>query len=139
MLLNGVDINQSSDATRRTPLISAILNSREEMVIHLINKGADVNSRIIYPTPLQLACEFGNLNIIKSLILYGANIDIADNFNETPIFYALRNAVNHSSDKFYDILKFLIEIGVDIFRVNNRNRNLLHYASKCPGKFLRVI
>lgn len=83
-LAKGTDINTTTDdPDGRTPLMRACegwQNEPEKMVEFLIDKGANVNYEIncdgkVGGTPLQVACEYGRVNIVKLLLDAGARID----------------------------------------------------------------
>lgn len=51
-----------------------------------VAQGCSVNYRDYDSrTPLHLACNFGNLEIVKYLVSHGANIEIKDRFGNTPL------------------------------------------------------
>lgn len=64
--------------------------------------------------------EIERLNLIKSLYNENVNPDAPNKDNITPIHIAC-------SKQYYQIIKYLIEIGVNINYVDNFNNNLYHY------------
>jgi len=107
----------------------------EESVIrifdYLISKGARVNTRIdgitpkddykpydISPpnkwgnTPLHIAEEYNNINIIKFLVANGADVNAIGRFGNTPLYNAAING-------HIEIVKYLVSQGAD---VNARNK-----------------
>jgi Ankyrin repeats (3 copies) len=59
-----------------SPLQTAARHGRDEVVVFLIQKGADVNAADGYGyTPLHLAAEGGHLDVVKRLVRAGAKLD----------------------------------------------------------------
>lgn len=72
LLARGADINYRT-RDKRTALTEAILNSDDEMIIFLINNGADVNMCSDKGTPLQVAIATNNCYIVNVLLEHGAS------------------------------------------------------------------
>lgn len=84
-----------------TPLQLAISLEDDQMVLALIEKGADVN-KAVDPSilsfaadqnvsPLHLAAKSKNPKILQILLQKGANPNLRDKYGETPLFSAVRN------------------------------------------------
>lgn len=58
-------------------------------------------------TPLILACNFGNLNLVKELIQFKANINETNVVLQTPLMYACAHGYN-------EIAKYLLDLGAEI-------------------------
>lgn len=72
-----------------------------------LNAGAQVNAPgRIGMTPLMLAIAAKDLEKMKLLIRHGADPELADDFNNTP----LRHAVDHD---FFEGVEYLLSLGVD--------------------------
>jgi ankyrin repeat protein len=104
-----------------TPLIFAIKGGGEDAVKLLLSKGADINarynslsktSRTLSLTPLHTAAYKGNLNIVKTLIDEGIEINSLTKEGFTPL-----HAAAWSGNK--NIVKFLLSKGAIIFIKNN--------------------
>ncbi|MBU1044962.1 MAG: ankyrin repeat domain-containing protein [Candidatus Omnitrophica bacterium] len=85
---NGVNINASLGDTA---LISAVNNGQKEMVELLLSKGAavDTRDRTQGATALSYAVRKGDKEIVDILLQHGARIDLADNYNKTPLAWAI--------------------------------------------------
>ena len=69
---------------------AAMMNVSSEVVLQLINGGADVNARNKEGvTPLEIAVQKGNLNLANYLTVYGANIHTQDTKGRSPLKLAL--------------------------------------------------
>ena len=69
------------------------------------------------------ACKNGNIDLVKKLLSYGADVNAKNNDGWTPLHYASRNG--HT-----EIVKLLLEHGVDVNCKNNNGYTPLHLASE---------
>lgn len=106
-------------------LFGAVENNDYEASRKAINSGASVNSRyrlfVLFPnlidtnkTPLIIACENGNEEIIRLLLDNGADVNKKDNCtNQTPLLAA----IGHGNEKAHrhKLAKFMIDQGADIY------------------------
>ena len=62
-----------------------------EILSYLIENGAEVNAFTRHDncTPLMLACKYGHLNAVTSLIEHGAKVNLQDAIGNTAVHYAL--------------------------------------------------
>ncbi len=113
-------------SNHHTPLLEAIEKEHENIAIKLIVAGADIE---IYAwnedsfdeqgnyakkyTPLMLASVYGNINVIKKLLEYGASIDYQDSNGYTALMFA-------ASNKELQIMEELKKIGAN---TDMRNKN----------------
>ena len=72
-------------------------------------------------TPLHIACESGNGNIVKYLVEHGADINKENQFMETPLFAACKSG-NKS------LVKYLVEQGADVNEEDEDGRTPLFEA-----------
>jgi ankyrin repeat protein len=90
---------------QEAPLETAIKNNDEQLVMSLIEAGANVNevfeNRM---TPLVIACSLGFINIVNILIENNADVNL-DSFNGAPPIYMA------SSMGFLDIVIKLLDSG----------------------------
>ena len=97
----GANINGND---RKNPLIIAILNGKYGVAKYLIRKGADINAKRGYWTPIHAAVESGHLTIVKFLMQNGANVNsLAGYERSTPLHLAAAKKGNS------EIIKFLFE------------------------------
>jgi len=90
-----------------TPLILAVRNCSDQMMIELINAGADINATDnSQRTALHWAAMVSNLKGLKILIEHGANKDAQDDREQTPIFLAAREGA-------FECVKTLLEYGAN--------------------------
>lgn len=104
-LQKGTDVNIKDD-NDWTPLLYSAFNGKQDVVVFLISKGADVNaaSRITGWTPLHVAADKGHLEVVKIMVGAGANVNAKDNVGMTPI----RSAIG---DGHKDVIEFLKQQG----------------------------
>ncbi len=98
LLVNGADINAKNNEGQ-APVDIAISRNRKEIVELLIAKGADIS--------LHVASRFGDLDVVKSLIEKGADINEKDTSGRTALHYAVEGG--HK-----DVVELLIANGADV-------------------------
>ena len=113
---------------------------QRESLLHLITRYPEINYKILFKTgkilnvnvsdnfgrrPLHIACDFGNLNAIQTLVNHGAEIDLKTGLGETPLMHLLscRWAPNH-----WETLHLLVEYGADVNSKDQFGHNALHIA-----------
>ena len=130
-----------------------------EILSYLIENGAEVNAFTRHDncTPLMLACKYGHLNAVTSLIEHGAKVNLQDAFGNTAVYYALnysdgspevlsclmrdRAAVNNACRRdnctplmmacqygHMNAVTFLIEHGANMDLQDEDGNTALHYA-----------
>jgi ankyrin repeat protein len=117
----GVDINSS--VSGMNALSWASIKGNNEIVLLLLEKGADVNiaDNDERCTPLQYAISERHQDIVKLLLENKADPDKADNNNQTP----LQRAISQGSQ---DIVKLLLENKADPDKADNNGYTPLCYA-----------
>ena len=76
-------------------LINAVNNEDYETVVSLLKLGANPNGDMAAPlviSPLGLACNKGNINIVRILLKNGANPNYKPKENSSPYFYTVMGA-----------------------------------------------
>ncbi len=111
LLERGVDVNEITDGL--TPLFGAIQNGHTEIVLLLLNKGADVNSKWLYGlTPLGLAVEGGYRELVIILVKRGAQVRSNNEEGPTPLQCAM------GIPCYMIIVKYLIDCGFEPHEVH---------------------
>ncbi|ARF02652.1 SWPV1-036 [Shearwaterpox virus] len=125
LLSKGANINIRSSIVGYTPVHLAVKQGRLKILKLLLEYGADVNLRsLIYGyTPLHLAVkmETDNIEIINCIILYNSDIDIVDDYERTPLHYAVLKQDT-------TLIDLLIKNGANINYRNRSKRNILFSA-----------
>lgn len=123
------DLNALKKAAHKDTQLSALIDSTGNSLLHfaaalsdtalvkyLVLNKCDVNSRSnSAETPLHIATKYKNQRIIKILIANGAQLDVLDAANRTP----LTNAIHHNetaklTEWKFESVKALVENGADI-------------------------
>jgi uncharacterized protein len=95
--------SSSAQALANGPLQKAVVAKNAELVKQLLTNGENVDSQAWYKgkTPLMLAAEAGNNEIVKILINAGADLNLRSRGKNTAMHYA---AMNFHADTFHILL-----------------------------------
>lgn len=124
----GYDLN-ARDSRGDTPLLNAALKSHRNVVEYLIECGADVKLGN-GDEMLHCACSEGWLDIVKSLVSKGCDLNTIGWSGSTPLLLA-------ASRSHLDVVEYLIESGADVKIRDENGRTWLHYA--CKEEWLGVV
>ena len=93
-----------------TSIFYAVQSSNLELVLLLIENGADINHQAEDGmTPLMRACETSNYKVVKLLIDKGADVNAIDREGKTVLYHAC----NPDYYAIYSIIKGLLAQGAD--------------------------
>jgi len=97
------------DKEKATPLWHASINGQREIVMALINNGADVNlSDISGAAPLHVAAEMGHQDVVELLLTKKAEIDKPRyDDGQTPLHRAIQN-------QHYNVVETLVKKGASL-------------------------
>lgn len=110
----------------RTPLHSACLYYKAEIVSLLLDHGADVNKKNKFGkwTALHAACEANAFEIVELLLKHGALVDIKNRYGATPLHTACENDYPHAAE-------LLLKYNANVQARDDYGATPLHYA--CQG------
>lgn len=97
VLPNDIQIGIDKKEIGRTALHEACTNGHSDIVEYLLEKGADINAQVIVdskpmtPTPLICAAKSNHFELVKYLLEKKADPDLADEYDFTPLAYAVIN------------------------------------------------
>nr|CAD7429095.1 unnamed protein product [Timema monikensis] len=113
------------DNRGRIPLHEAAFHNRPECVDLLLKRKQNVNARTFEgETPLFLACKAGSsLCLVKSLIENGADVNLANNEEVTPLHVC----------KDYELAFCLIQAGANVNAQDFNNSTKLHLLLETEG------
>lgn len=120
-------INIQNTYSGYMPLHEAVENGNVEVIVWLINHGADLNAKIARKalTPLLLAVCYtkapANKIIVDLLLKKGANLDDKDLQGNTALHIATQQGK-------LEIIKSLLNYPVNIYATNKVRENILHIA-----------
>ncbi|XP_048243900.1 serine/threonine-protein phosphatase 6 regulatory ankyrin repeat subunit C-like isoform X2 [Haliotis rufescens] len=118
------DINGPGGKLKQTPIMTALDGGHYDVYHLLESEGADLTLTDIYNRDcLMLACEGGNINIVKH-VLSMKTCDInrqGGKFKQTPVMMALEGG-------HYDVYHLLVSEGADLSLTDKYNRDCLMLA-----------
>lgn len=83
------NLNQGARPTSRSPLEQAVIRNKTEIVLYLLEAGADPNTvNASQRTPLHLAVDRNNPVVAAALLKAGAKPDVGDSDGWTPLHHA---------------------------------------------------
>jgi ankyrin repeat protein len=124
LIAQGANID-SQDKDGETPLINSLKMTHHheypEVAFLLICKGANVNlCNKDGKTALMIAASYGFIDIVESLLILGAEIDIQDEYNDTALLHSIDNP---------EIAELLIASGANVNLSNTGNNTALIRAA----------
>jgi len=111
-LMFGQKIKQTQDSTsakKDTTLIFECLNENWEKAKLLINKDKNINATSAGLTPLIIASAFGNLEMVKYLVMKGANVSLSTNLYTALYQSDIENGYTDSEEFNPEIVNFLVK------------------------------
>ena len=159
LIEQGVNVNEKSEVC--TPLFRAIWAKQFEIAQLLLAKGADANEKVSSMSPLQIAINAGcSVDMVKSLVHYGANVNARAYNGSTPLqdaarygalgivqFLLQKKANLEDKDdilqytpllwalnkKQFKVAEFLVESGANVNAKDFRGSTPLHVAAEKGG------
>ncbi len=115
------------DKTNRTELHCAIVDNLTDRARGLISSGKcdlDTQDEQGY-TPLHVAAQYKNVEIVRLLVGYGAKPDLTDRWGNTPLWRALGPHEENTQ-----IIKLLLSEGVDPTKKNKSGVSVVSHVKK---------
>jgi len=114
------------DSAGQTPLHDAARLGKADAIVVLISFGADTDVKESHgDIPIQMAVKFGMVDAVKVLLPHVSDINVKDKEGHTLLALVMRNK-NFTVAAKKDIVRLLIEKGVDIFDLET-NQQILAY------------
>ncbi|KAK7094359.1 hypothetical protein V1264_005934 [Littorina saxatilis] len=122
LLQQGADVNQHDTSMGCSPLHTACLLGRTDIVTWLTQHGAKVNAvDAMKKTPLHYVCAAGQTHVARQLIDEGADVNASDEPKSTPL--------HEAADKGnIEIVVCLLEHGAQVDATADNNTTRLHTA-----------
>jgi uncharacterized protein len=104
---------------KMTPFYCAAMLNFTELVSKMVAHGADIHAPGPQGSALHEACDNGNLQLVKLLVLNGADVNRINDLGETPIFLAAQN-------RHWDVATWLVQNGARPSATNDLGNTILH-------------
>jgi len=114
----------AANLTQRNMLHCAALGGNMDLVRCCVEqcKGFDVNAKTTDGfTPLFMAVDKNNFEVVQYLVNLGADINAVDSFGRSPLLYAAKQS-------FVELAKYLVDKGADVNHKDNEGSSILHWA-----------
>ncbi|KAK6170901.1 hypothetical protein SNE40_019187 [Patella caerulea] len=98
-----------------------------------------INAELQNPSILGKEAEAGNAECVDLLLKSGAEVDIIDSYNNTPIVYCLRSKDGVKEEEKLECLRLLINAGSQLYRLHDDRTPLMIAANLCEEDCLREI
>lgn len=108
-----------------TPLMASIMK-KPESVETLLKNGSNPNFLFYDSSPLTYAILSKNIDIVKLLIQYGADLNLKNKSGLTPFSYLIKIIQSHyPKPEFYEIALILLENGSNINTQDNQGNTVI--------------
>ncbi len=95
-----------------TPLVLAVDNGHQDAVCELLEAGADINDFAPGgPSPLVTAARRSNIEMVRLLLCFGANLNLADGYSALPLISSIHSGDSGGENQ---VLRELIDAGADV-------------------------
>lgn len=109
----------SVNGEKQVPIFRSIYRSDLNMTRLLLEKGAEPDILLPSGTPLNIAVQVGNREIIQLLLEYG--VDINGKMGNSPLFSL---ALANNREK---LLEFMLQNGANLYVVDGNNKSVAQY------------
>ena len=123
LLAHGVDVNTTTNKSKRTPLCSAYIGRHVDVMRLLLEHGADVH--VYYDGAGQLfheAAFSGRADVVHLLLQHNADVNVRNASNETPLHHA--SGMGQAT-----VAQILLEHGAVVNAQRNDHVTPLYHAS----------
>jgi ankyrin repeat protein len=114
-----------NDPEHLKTLLSEMPSERLELAVN-ISVRVSTNTSVIR-TPMQVAAEIGNIEIVEALIEKNADFNISNNMGKPALFYAAEN-------NYIDVFKFLVDKGANYDVIDDNQRKPAEYFDENSRK-----
>ncbi|XP_070189359.1 uncharacterized protein [Littorina saxatilis] len=112
------------DNKGNTLLMHAVMRGSDDIIVHLLSRGADAQVQENGITALMLAVEHAESSTVFMLLEMGAHVNTTDHSGESALFKAVRRG-----DK--QVLKLLLDHGADFNSTSSAALSPLQLAKQC--------
>ena len=135
LVQEGSDVNESEEEwSGLAPLTEAARGGHNNIVEYLLKEGADVNKMEGKGnTALLWACKEGYLDVVSTLLTYGANIEATDHNRRTALAATVHGAATGCKLRPYKrsmVCKLLILAGASVDQKDKNGDTVLHVAAR---------
>lgn len=124
LMLQTLKPNNEEEPEEKEPAI--------EIIKSLLEHKADLESKVWGEIPLPFVAQWGYKDLIKPLIVRGADINQADVWGHNPLNWAIKN-------KDLAMITELCQAGASLFNVDELGYNAFHVTANLPKEYIQVL
>ncbi|XP_070180050.1 poly [ADP-ribose] polymerase tankyrase-like isoform X2 [Littorina saxatilis] len=121
--IGGID---RSNRNSYCPIHIAVMNGHIEVLKVLLKNKVNVNKQVSAGknklSPLMMAAELGNLDMVRLLVQSGATVELLDKLKRSALMHAVINGNTN-------VASYLLYLGADPNRTDSSGNSLVHYAA----------
>ncbi|XP_075871211.1 ankyrin repeat and death domain-containing protein 1A isoform X2 [Nelusetta ayraudi] len=123
LLLQCFDTRDEVNMDGETALYRAAVNGQERCAMALLEAGCDPNILTFHCSALHPVSEIGDTPLVQLLLEHGANPDLRNQRQETPLHLAVKNS-------HIPVIHLLLAAGCDINVTDDRSQTPMHLAAE---------
>lgn len=124
LIEQGADLD-ATDSSKLTPFLVAWIGAHDNIATLLLDHGASTNPWREF-TPLHIAAAIGDMELIRKLLSYNADLNASDENANTPLRYVAYKGRKRGN--MVEVATLLIDRGANLNAQNNDGSTLLHEA-----------
>jgi len=125
-------ISLTTNNSNKYPLVIACEKRHRNIAVMLLDQGANANVDKYSQTPLKLASANGDVELVRQLIHYGADVNQMQNVSDTALHVAVVRCTGVGSKAFVDVVRTLLISGAGPNAVNDKYETPMYLACSPP-------
>ena len=124
------DVDLTTSNWNKHPLLIACEKNFRDIAMMLLKHGANANVSEDKQTPLKLASEHGDVELVKQLLSCGADVNQMQNISDTALHAAVVGCKGLGNEAFVEIVQMLLKSGAKANLRNGKSETPLYLACR---------